>query len=85
MMNSGHPLRLLTRVFNVFVLIELPYHIAIPVYLNQIGLVLQPTLPEAWGDLAFAVDYYEIEVKNGVARYGATNIERYNWRNKPCR
>ena len=40
MMNSGHPLRLLTRVFNVFVLIELPYHIAIPVYLNQIGLVL---------------------------------------------
>ena len=39
-----------------------------------VGLVLQPTLPEGWGDLAFAVDYYEIEVKNGVARYGAGNI-----------
>ena len=39
-----------------------------------LGLVLQPTLPEGWGDLDFAVDYYEIEVKNGVARYGATNI-----------
>ncbi len=36
--------------------------------------MLQPTLPEGWGDLDFAVDYYEIEVKNGVARYGATNI-----------
>ncbi|MEN5146768.1 TonB-dependent receptor domain-containing protein [Brevundimonas diminuta] len=39
-----------------------------------IGLVLQPPLPLSWGDLAFAVDYYEIEVKNGVAQYGATNI-----------
>lgn len=39
-----------------------------------IGLVLQPTLPEGWGDLAFAVDYYEIEVKNGVNQYGAANI-----------
>ncbi|MEN5230402.1 TonB-dependent receptor plug domain-containing protein [Brevundimonas naejangsanensis] len=39
-----------------------------------IGVVLQPTLPQGWGDLAFAVDYYEIEVENGVARYGATNI-----------
>ncbi|WP_413462238.1 TonB-dependent receptor [Brevundimonas phoenicis] len=39
-----------------------------------IGLVLQPPLPLAWGDLAFAVDYYEIEVENGVAQYGATNI-----------
>ena len=39
-----------------------------------IGLVLQPTLPEAWGDLAFAVDYYEIEVENGVSRTGAGQI-----------
>lgn len=39
-----------------------------------IGLVLQPPLPLSWGDLAFAVDYYEIEVENGVAQYGATNI-----------
>ncbi len=39
-----------------------------------VGLVLRPTLPEGWGDFAFAVDYYEIEVKNGVAQYGAANI-----------
>ncbi|WP_409019114.1 TonB-dependent receptor domain-containing protein [Brevundimonas vesicularis] len=39
-----------------------------------IGMVLQPTLPEGWGDLAFAVDYYEIEVENGVSRSGAGNI-----------
>ncbi|WP_312145830.1 TonB-dependent receptor domain-containing protein [Brevundimonas sp.] len=39
-----------------------------------VGLVLQPTLPESWGDLAFAVDYYEIEVENGVSRTGAGQI-----------
>ena len=39
-----------------------------------VGVVLQPTLPEAWGDLAFAVDYYEIEVENGVSRTGAGQI-----------
>jgi outer membrane receptor protein involved in Fe transport len=39
-----------------------------------VGLVLQPTLPQGWGDLAFAVDYYEIEVKNGVSRTGAGQI-----------
>lgn len=39
-----------------------------------LGVVLRPTLPQGWGDLAIAVDYYEIEVENGVARYGATNI-----------
>ncbi|WP_427791157.1 TonB-dependent receptor plug domain-containing protein [Brevundimonas diminuta] len=39
-----------------------------------IGAVLQPTLPQGWGDLAFAVDYYEIEVENGVAQYGGRNI-----------
>lgn len=39
-----------------------------------IGLVLQPRLPEGWGDLAFAVDYYEIEVSNGVSRTGAGQI-----------
>ncbi|MGH7028396.1 TonB-dependent receptor plug domain-containing protein [Brevundimonas sp.] len=39
-----------------------------------IGLVLQPTLPAGWGDLAFAVDYYEIEVENGVSRTGAGQI-----------
>ena len=39
-----------------------------------VGVVLQPTLPAGWGDLAFAVDYYEIEVSNGVSRTGAGNI-----------
>lgn len=39
-----------------------------------VGVVLRPTLPQGWGDLAVAVDYYEIEVENGVARYGARNI-----------
>ena len=39
-----------------------------------VGVVLQPTLPAGWGDLAFAVDYYEIEVENGVSRTGAGNI-----------
>ncbi|WP_303713687.1 TonB-dependent receptor plug domain-containing protein [Brevundimonas naejangsanensis] len=39
-----------------------------------VGLVLQPRLPQGWGDLAFAVDYYEIEVENGVSRTGAGNI-----------
>lgn len=39
-----------------------------------IGAVLRPTLPSGWGDLAFAVDYYEIEVENGVSRTGAGQI-----------
>ncbi|MNS45887.1 Vitamin B12 transporter BtuB [compost metagenome] len=39
-----------------------------------VGAVLQPTLPEGWGKLDFAVDYYEIEVENGVSQYGARNI-----------
>ncbi|GAA0635052.1 TonB-dependent receptor plug domain-containing protein [Brevundimonas lenta] len=39
-----------------------------------VGMVLQPTLPDAWGELAFAVDYYEIEVENGVDRLGASGV-----------
>ncbi|WP_425985167.1 TonB-dependent receptor plug domain-containing protein [Brevundimonas sp. TWP1-2-1b1] len=39
-----------------------------------VGLVLQPPLPSSWGDLSFAVDYYEIEVDNGVSRTGAGEI-----------
>jgi iron complex outermembrane receptor protein len=39
-----------------------------------VGLVVQPPLPSGWGDLAFAVDYYEIEVENGVSRTGAGEI-----------
>lgn len=38
------------------------------------GVILKPTLPEGWGDLAFAVDYYDIEIENGVSRVGAGAI-----------
>ncbi len=39
-----------------------------------LGVVLQPTLPSGWGNLDFAVDYYEIEVENGVSQYGYSEI-----------
>ena len=39
-----------------------------------VGFVLQPELPTGFGDLSFAVDYYDIEVDNGVDRAGASNI-----------
>ncbi len=39
-----------------------------------IGAILQPKFGKAFGDLQFAVDYYNIEVKNGVSRAGAANI-----------
>jgi iron complex outermembrane recepter protein len=39
-----------------------------------LGLVLQPKFGKAVGDLQFAVDYYNIQVKNGVSRAGAGNI-----------
>lgn len=39
-----------------------------------VGLILQPELPSSFGDLSFAVDYYDIEVENGVSRAGAGNI-----------
>ncbi|MFC4727664.1 TonB-dependent receptor plug domain-containing protein [Coralloluteibacterium thermophilus] len=39
-----------------------------------VGLILQPEFPAAFGDLSFAVDYYDIEVENGVARAGASYI-----------
>ena len=35
------------------------------------GVILKPELPEGWGDLALAVDYYNIEIDNGVSRVGA--------------
>jgi len=38
------------------------------------GVILQPTLPSGFGNLSFAVDYYEITVENGVSRIGAANI-----------
>ena len=39
-----------------------------------VGLILQPKLPDNWGELSFAVDYYEIKVDNGVSRIGASSI-----------
>lgn len=39
-----------------------------------VGAVFQPTLPSGWGELSFAVDYYEIEVNDGVSRIGSGNI-----------
>ena len=39
-----------------------------------VGAIFQPTLPSGWGDLSFAVDYYEIQVDDGVSRIGSGNI-----------
>jgi iron complex outermembrane receptor protein len=38
------------------------------------GIVLQPKLPSFFGSVSFAVDYYKIEVDNGVSKIGASNI-----------
>ncbi|KJV42400.1 TonB-dependent receptor domain-containing protein [Brevundimonas sp. KM4] len=38
------------------------------------GIVLTPTLPESFGRLAFAVDYYKIELDNSVSQVGAAYI-----------
>jgi outer membrane receptor for ferrienterochelin and colicin len=37
------------------------------------GLILQPALGDA-GDLSVAIDYFDIEINNGVAQAGGTNI-----------
>jgi len=39
-----------------------------------VGLILQPQLPTGYGDLSFSVDYYEIEISNGVDRVGYSFI-----------
>ncbi len=41
---------------------------------KTIGVIIQPELPTGWGDFSFAVDYYDIEVDNGVDRVGTGNI-----------
>ena len=38
------------------------------------GVVLQPPLPSSLGNLEFAVDYFKIQVDNGVAQFGGSNI-----------
>ncbi|MFQ6310879.1 TonB-dependent receptor [Lysobacter capsici] len=38
------------------------------------GIILQPEFSKSFGDLSFAVDYYKIEVENGVSRAGGGEI-----------
>ena len=38
------------------------------------GTIIQPQLPEEFGHLDLAIDYFHIEVDNGVARVGAANL-----------
>lgn len=38
------------------------------------GVILQPSLPDGFGTFALAVDYYDIQINNGVSRVGASNI-----------
>ena len=38
------------------------------------GAIIQPELPTGWGDVSFAIDYYDIQVDNGVDRVGSGNI-----------
>lgn len=40
----------------------------------SVGLVIQPPLPVSLGSFSFAVDYFDIEVDNGVSRAGASAI-----------
>ena len=39
-----------------------------------LGLVFQPTLGEAFGNLSLAVDYYRIEVNNGVGQLSESSL-----------
>jgi outer membrane receptor protein involved in Fe transport len=38
------------------------------------GIVLQPTFGEAFGNFSLAVDYFDIEINNGVSQLGAGTI-----------
>lgn len=38
------------------------------------GIIFQPALPKSVGDISLAVDYYDIQVNNGVDRIGTSNI-----------
>ena len=39
-----------------------------------VGVVLKPSLPEMFGKLDVAIDYFDIQVDNGVSRVGATSL-----------
>jgi outer membrane receptor protein involved in Fe transport len=38
------------------------------------GIVLQPVMGDSWGTLQIAVDYYDIQIDNGVAQAGESEI-----------
>ena len=41
---------------------------------KTLGVVIQPEFGSGFGDLSFAADYFDIEVKNGVDSAGGANI-----------
>jgi outer membrane receptor protein involved in Fe transport len=41
---------------------------------KTLGVIFQPEMPTGWGDVSFAIDYYDIQVDNGVDRVGTSNI-----------
>ena len=41
---------------------------------KSLGVIFQPGLPSGWGDLSLAVDRFDIQVENGVARAGYSAI-----------
>jgi iron complex outermembrane recepter protein len=41
---------------------------------DTVGIVVQPSLPATIGDVAFAIDWWRIDVSNQVAQIGAQNL-----------
>ena len=41
---------------------------------TTLGLILQPQLGTGWGDISFAVDYFDIQIDNGVNQAGGGNL-----------
>ncbi len=41
---------------------------------TTVGLILQPTLAKGLGEFSVALDYFDIQVDNGVSRIGGANI-----------
>ncbi len=41
---------------------------------KTVGIIVQPDLATGWGEISVSADYFNIEVKNGVARAGTLNI-----------
>lgn len=38
------------------------------------GAVFTPKLPDVFGDISFAADYYKVEIEDGVSRFGSANL-----------